>query len=240
MNVYGGHHDAGAKVRGALVRACDSTAAHACASCLIPVPRSTPAPLPRVQVHLWDNEAGVNPHNRWRFVPVPGSADVIELQSVHNGRFVKVFGGSSDQGAPVHLWEAAPGAGGSVGQWRVVPAGDAAPAPGVDAALGMGEGAPAAAPHAASAGGAAGTGASHGTADTPSVEAGGGGGPGPGPAEGHKECIICRSAAACVALVHGDSCHVCVCVPCTAVPGSLLDKCPMCMRRVTSMLRVFT
>lgn len=184
------------------------------------------------KVHMWDDEVGVNPHNRWRLVSVPGQEGRVQLRSLHNKRFVKVFGGSTDQGAPVHLWEAVAGAGDTSGQWRVVPAeavGDetdgagagagtstgtaAAPIPAVDSPPAVG----------------AGSGTTRGTA--PASEPG---------ADGHKECIVCRAAPACVALVHGDSCHVCVCVPCTAVTGGLLAKCPICMQPVSSMLRVFT
>eukprot|EP00656_Telonema_subtile_P030831 TRINITY_DN33805_c0_g1_i1.p1 TRINITY_DN33805_c0_g1~~TRINITY_DN33805_c0_g1_i1.p1 ORF type:complete len:387 (+),score=102.39 TRINITY_DN33805_c0_g1_i1:342-1502(+) len=51
-------------------------------------------------------------------------------------------------------------------------------------------------------------------------------------------CVVCRGSTVEVGLLHGDTVHVCCCVPCSQALLNRASGCPLCHEQVTSCVRV--
>jgi hypothetical protein len=85
------------------------------------------------------------------------------------------------------------------------------------------------------AGTGAGTGAGAGAGAGPGMVADAGG-PAPTALGSVSHCVVCWAQPARLALVHGETAHLCVCGVCAPA----LRSCPMCRQVVMGRVRVFT
>lgn len=194
------------------------------------------------EVQLWNRVGDAkNPHNVWLLHPVPGADGVFEIQSAHNGRCLNVRGGNTAQGAELWTWDDRLGVN-PHNLWRFVPS----PAPshgamGVGVGVGVGagvDGGAVAAPECELALARAPRGPTGGRDKAVAAAPPAGSPQGPllqrGPLPG--ECVVCLEGPACVALLHGDTAHLCVCTECCVG----MTACPLCRRDVSGSVRVYT
>jgi len=52
-------------------------------------------------------------------------------------------------------------------------------------------------------------------------------------------CVICMERPTDATLVHGNSAHVCCCLPCATSLKSMDQSCPMCRKPIEAVLRLY-